>query len=359
MLQYFVRNRLPGPIRGTAPVILFVLALMFAAAPASAQSDFDGVGTRAQGMGGAFVAVADDSSATWWNPAGLSSIPLVDAGVAFGLSQTGGTGDRAAATTPAWRVRPVSIAVGLPMVGFSYNQLSMSNLAPEPTATAEPGRQDGGPRVTGRLVRTQRVDVTLAQALGDFVVVGASLGALRGSVASTAVDPAAAADAALDRTEDLSSSARTRFDAHAGALLFAGPLRFGIVVRNLTAPSFSDQAGDEYQVRRQVRVGVAYGSGAPVYQRRPWVVAVDADLTSVPAPDGDRRAVSLGAEHWWAHGRLALRGGGRAQTTGDARPEAAAGGSVAVRSGLLLEARVSGGADRSAAGWSVAARVTF
>jgi hypothetical protein len=213
--------------------------------------------------------------------------------------------------------------------------------------------------VTGRLVRTQRVDVTLAQALGDFVVVGASLGALRGSVASTAVDPAAAADAALDRTEDLSSSARTRFDAHAGALLFAGPLRFGIVVRNLTAPSFSDQAGDEYQVRRQVRVGVAYGSGAPVYQRRPWVVAVDADLTSVPAPDGDRRAVSLGAEHWWAHGRLALRGGGRAQTTGDARPEAAAGGSVAVRSGLLLEARVSGGADRSAAGWSVAARVTF
>ena len=29
------------------------------------------VGTRALGMGGAFVAVADDPSAVYWNPAGL------------------------------------------------------------------------------------------------------------------------------------------------------------------------------------------------------------------------------------------------------------------------------------------------
>ena len=33
---------------------------------------YESVGTRAQGMGGAFVAVADDASATWWNPAGLA-----------------------------------------------------------------------------------------------------------------------------------------------------------------------------------------------------------------------------------------------------------------------------------------------
>jgi len=30
-----------------------------------------GVGARALGMGGAFVAVADDASACYWNPAGL------------------------------------------------------------------------------------------------------------------------------------------------------------------------------------------------------------------------------------------------------------------------------------------------
>ena len=34
---------------------------------------FENIGTRAQGMGGAFVAVADDATASWWNPAGLAS----------------------------------------------------------------------------------------------------------------------------------------------------------------------------------------------------------------------------------------------------------------------------------------------
>ena len=29
-------------------------------------------------MGGAFVAVASDSSATWWNPAGIAAGPFVD-----------------------------------------------------------------------------------------------------------------------------------------------------------------------------------------------------------------------------------------------------------------------------------------
>ena len=33
-----------------------------------------GVGARALGMGGAFVAVADDATATYWNPAGLTKV---------------------------------------------------------------------------------------------------------------------------------------------------------------------------------------------------------------------------------------------------------------------------------------------
>ena len=46
--------------------------------PASAQEqavdNFSGVGVRAMGMGGAFVAVADDFSAMYWNPAGLAQM---------------------------------------------------------------------------------------------------------------------------------------------------------------------------------------------------------------------------------------------------------------------------------------------
>ena len=33
-----------------------------------------GIGARAIGLGGAFVSIADDASATFWNPAGLTSI---------------------------------------------------------------------------------------------------------------------------------------------------------------------------------------------------------------------------------------------------------------------------------------------
>ncbi|MCK5738648.1 UPF0164 family protein, partial [bacterium] len=34
-----------------------------------------GVGARALGMGGAFVGIADDASALYWNPGGLPEIP--------------------------------------------------------------------------------------------------------------------------------------------------------------------------------------------------------------------------------------------------------------------------------------------
>jgi hypothetical protein len=58
--------------------------MVFSAAVAShAEVQFDvlngsdlgmGVGARAIGMGGAFVAIADDPSATFWNPAGLTDL---------------------------------------------------------------------------------------------------------------------------------------------------------------------------------------------------------------------------------------------------------------------------------------------
>lgn len=69
------------------------LALLGAAAPARAQSMFGdqrvgtssgtflriGLGARAVGMGEAFVAVANDPSAIYWNPAGLASLQRTEA----------------------------------------------------------------------------------------------------------------------------------------------------------------------------------------------------------------------------------------------------------------------------------------
>ena len=56
----------------SARILAFIAVACALARPASAQI-YETVGIRAQGMAGAFVAVADDSTATWWNPAGLAT----------------------------------------------------------------------------------------------------------------------------------------------------------------------------------------------------------------------------------------------------------------------------------------------
>src|SRR5579872_2550899 len=59
---------------------MLVLTATLAKADRNYSGDFlsIGVGARALGMGGAFVAVADDATSAYWNPAGLSFIPNIE-----------------------------------------------------------------------------------------------------------------------------------------------------------------------------------------------------------------------------------------------------------------------------------------
>src|SRR5689334_7351543 len=66
-----------------------ILAAGLMLAPGLAQAAFDkggvlGVGARAVGMGSAFVAIADDSSAPFWNPGGLTQLPKMELSAFFG-----------------------------------------------------------------------------------------------------------------------------------------------------------------------------------------------------------------------------------------------------------------------------------
>jgi len=69
-----------GHLTVSATFLVFVSIVLLAAAPAARAAKFagafmeDGGGARALGMGGAFAAVADDPTATFWNPAGLSRL---------------------------------------------------------------------------------------------------------------------------------------------------------------------------------------------------------------------------------------------------------------------------------------------
>src|SRR4029079_8544143 len=81
--------------------------------PAGAQG-FDPVTTRAAGMAGAFVAVTDDASAVYWNPAALAS------GSFFSLLLDR-TSDKATDGPDLGGSRSSTfIALGTPPVGVSY-----------------------------------------------------------------------------------------------------------------------------------------------------------------------------------------------------------------------------------------------
>jgi hypothetical protein len=345
-------------LHGRGGRALLLAALVLVSPPASAQvpAETSG-GARALGMGGAFTAVADDATATWWNAAGLPSL-LADAVLDAGADSLVDNAEAPLPAGGAWRARPFAVAVALPVLGVAFNHLIVHEIRPS-TGTAEPGRQDPPARV--RNVDLSSVGLSLAQSLGDFVVVGGTVRLLHGGLGSAYGVAGTTVDTALDSAGALETRDRTVVDADLAVMAFAGPVRLALSGRNLAAHDFeSGLAGDEpFRLERHVRAGIALGTG-PAWVRRAWTLACDADLTTVHAADGERRSLAFGAERWLgAHRRMALRGGGRIQTVGAARPAVSGGASVAVKTGVFVEAHVTGGGDRATHGWGVAGRVTF
>src|SRR6187401_1393104 len=95
-----------------------VLLCLFVPAMAAAQT-IETVGERALGMGGAFVAVADDSSGTWWNPAALATGPFVDLSAAWARTEQRHGG------TPVARGTVTAMALSTPPLGLSYYRFSI------------------------------------------------------------------------------------------------------------------------------------------------------------------------------------------------------------------------------------------
>ncbi len=343
-------------------VVSMCLAVLSSTGNAGAQS-FETVGTRALGMGGAFVAVADDATAVYWNPAGLANAGVVDtclqrtsirAPVGQGEVATGGSG---------WRTSTTLFAFALPSLGVSYLRTRVQQAyAP----TAEPGESrkiDKLGMAAVSSLATDQVGVTLLQSLLANLVAGTTLKFIRGSFAAGAAPPGPLS-ATLDRADLLGGAAATRFDLDVGVMGFAGPVRFGMTARNLRRPDFSpgDVTGAG-RVQRQVRVGVAVTPGFVVNRtaasRPSLTIAVDADLTRSMLPTGDERHVAAGVEGWLLGRRLGLRGGMRASIINARRPVATVGASVGLRSGLLLEGQFARGGEVAGQQWSLGGRVAF
>jgi len=311
-------------------------------ASAGAQT-IETVGERAMGMGGAFVAVADDSSATWWNPAALAAGPFL--GVAAGWSRTEfrETGEARGRTTP------VAVSISTPPVGVSYYRFRITDIQPSepkggPTVTPPAGREDGRVGV-GRSLRLHDVGVTLLSSIFPGVHVGTTLKFLHGSVEHT--------------SGDLASASESQFDADLGVLAVAGPWRIGGVVRNLRAAEFGGTNGDGIRLPRQGRIGVAFDSAARRGSNAAWTASADVDVASYATVTGDRRVIAAGAERWLFGKRIGVRGGGRFNQVGHKERSATGGVSAAIRSGMFIEAHAVAGGSDDERGWGVGGRVSF
>jgi len=323
---------------------------------ASAQEN-DTIGVRAQGMAGAFTAVADDATATWWNPAGLAGGAYFNGVLEFGSHRAPRT-DRAPAggPAPAWRAEARGLSFAFPALGLSYYRLRVSEIRPETSTDTGGGvRQDQG--MTGVRLRSlvlNQFGATVGQSVGRHLVIGSTLKLVRASFGADVRAPGAAS---LDEAERLPADGETHRGLHIGAMAVFGRTRLGLTVRNVTEPEFGS-GPDAITLRRQARAGVAISSGTRGVIGSA-TVAVDADLTRTATALGDERRVAAGVEVWTPKRNVGVRGGLSGSTLGDGRSSFSGGLSAAVRRGTYVEAEATGGTDDSRRGWSLGFRVTF
>lgn len=186
----------------------------------AARADFNDIitGARPAAMGGAFVAIADDINATYWNPAGLTLKDDMELGFMSSteIEPTGGS------------------KIGTDFLGWS------SGNSPYGAAGVSFLRQG-----LSTIYQERTLALSYGYALTPFTRVGLNLKTL-----STVLNPVGrfAPDPALQDTSSLA------FDV-SGMQIVSPQLRFGFLARNLGARNGTVERDD---TRRTYRLGVAY-----------------------------------------------------------------------------------------------------
>ncbi len=140
------------------------------------------------------------------------------------------------------------VAAAFPVAALSFTRVHQWRLEPVPTAGPSAGRQEGGRVPAAQSLLTQHFGVSLAQSLGDAVVVGVTARLVRGGV-SSAGSVGGSIDEAFDRAADATRATATTGDVDAGVLVRLARVRLGLSARNLAAPTFHGRR------RRQLDAG--------------------------------------------------------------------------------------------------------
>lgn len=330
------RETIPGVLLG---VLLAVTSAGTAVAQTVPAPGFAGVGARAIGMGGAFVAVADDATGPMWNPAGEnrnggSTVPIgafgatrnLDAdniqdliddlddaqagnlGAAQNLFQTALQGMNInLLAAPYTAVGPfhhvnlyanVQVVGNVTLTGFDAGNDGLFNT---------PGPANVGDTVTASAYASGvgNIGLTYSCSLGEGWRGGVALKTvlLRARVynyqANLATSTTINTVGTGTNTGELSD---TTLSADLGFLYTPedpSELSFGLVVRDLTQPSLNDQ-GVNVPLRRQIDVGLATRT------KDGWLIA--GDIQDLTGRRTGHPTVHLGAEKV-VNDWLTLRGG--------------------------------------------------
>lgn len=216
-----------------------------------------GMGARPLGMGGAFVGLADDENALFYNPAGLGFLK------GFGLTSLSSNQFNAA--------NYGALGYAQRNIGFGLLQLT----APGLTQRDELGVEQG------------EFDYTNHAAIASF-------GVAFGPLLSFGIRGKAYHVETLD--EDTGT-----FSIDAAGMIKLGPLRFGALMENVSGAEIEYQSGHTEVWGQNVRVGASLKVG--VQKLASLTLAMDIDHLL----DERDRTLHAGAELWL--GPLGLRGG--------------------------------------------------
>jgi len=296
-------------------ISLVLLALWPTAA--LGQVRFEILGARALGMGGAFVAVADDASAFHWNPAGL----LKDSnfGMTFGWDDLH-FGDPKLSPTPgaAGGSNLLTAVSGSPL-GVSYGYLKLAQVVsvlPDGTTVVQ-------------ALTVHHLGATYAQTLLPGLVIGATAKYLKGQPVS-GLSGAGTVEGVVDEALGWAGSSSSKFDLDVGVMGELGPVRLGVTFKNLLQPTFTGDTGFAIQLTRRVRAGIA------VLPTAGLTLAFDIDLDTADPLVGLRRMMALGGE-FSLGSRVGLRGGVRWSRDGEWQPIATGGVSLRVFKGSWVD----------------------
>ena len=315
-------------------------------APAAAQT-IESVGTRAAGMGGAFVAVADDASAVYWNPAGLAL-----GGAFFSLVlDTGRSEADPDGILAAGKQSSTLVSLATLPLGVSYYRSSLTRVSAAAALPLAPA-----PRYE-RLV-THHAGLTVVQSVTQQLAIASTLKAVRGVAASGVLLDGGSTGLGdlIDRDPVLPGRATTRVTADFGAMARLGTTRLGLTVRNITEPDFDTAQGGTIELERQSRAGIAYLGLTGI------ILAADVDLEKARGPLGDVRNVAGGAELRLtprALARAGLRFNTLSDQPGGRAPVGTIGGSFLTVRSIFVDGQVTVGSAAGDRGWGIAARIVY